>query len=258
MSRSLPIIMATLLLQALPAHAQSPTSLASSLSLYSSYEARGLTFTDGIVGQATAELAFTRRGTSLAAGAWANMEPPLSGAARRRMLPADVGGPSEINLFASVARDFGSAEVELGTIHFLFPHGFDFSAPDLLVELYARVQLPAPGAPALTALYDMTARGWYAQLQTRQEHAFGGGFASITAELGASLGQSDAGEYYAADGITHASTILALSWSAGGVSIGPDVRWTYAIDPATRPGGALRVGRMKGTAGITASWSPAY
>lgn len=256
MKRGGVILLAAALLWAPPLRAQSGVELRSSLAVYSAYEARGLTFTDGLVAQATVEIEGRAAGFGLAAGAWTNMEPPSAATSRLRMLPAEVGGPSEVNLYATITRHAGPVELELGTIHFLFPRGFDFSRPGLLVELYGRARLDARGSPELAAYYDFTAGGWYGKLQAGHERELGRGTVRATAGLGGSLGQADAGEYYAADGVTHVGAHVRYEWRAAGVTLGPEAGWSYGVDAATRAATSLQAGRSRVLLGFAVSWRP--
>jgi hypothetical protein len=249
------LFLASALLCAPALSAQVPLSLSSEVGLHSAYEGRGLTFTQGPVVQGSVAVGSRIAGLDVFLGAWANFE-MFEVRTGRRMLPSGVSGPSEINLYAGASRAVGPLAVEAGAIRFLFPTGFDFSAPEPITELYGTIGADLWLEPAMAAYYDMSARGWYGVASLQRSFPVTAGSGWLRAEVGASHGQADAGEYYGADGVTHAGLSGGVAWSAGALTIEPSVRWIYAVDAAAlQPGNRSAVGaRNKAVVAFSVSW----
>lgn len=115
-----------------PVEESCPVSFTATVDLYSAYVWRGMILSDKAVMQPGAVVAYdTGDFGTLAAGAWANMDldsPRSSGTASKSTL-------SEVDYFASWAKDIGSFSVEVGYTYYDFSDVPEFNVD----ELYGKI-----------------------------------------------------------------------------------------------------------------------
>ena len=221
--------------------------------LASAYEGRGLTFHEGVAGQLTADLVYAGPAGELRAGGWTNLE-LMRETAGPTMIDRAAPGMSEVNLYLSGTGPLGALSVSGGWIYFLWPTGFDFSDAGPLHEVFLGVSVPLaarPGASvSATAYYDFAARGTYAELRASTPlPAVAGATPSVGVTAAGVVGQE---EYYARpDGVTHVSLDVAVERPGRWTRIRPELRWTVAVDPATRVGAVPDGGRHKVHVGVS-------
>lgn len=217
------------------------------------YEGRGLTFHEGIAGQLTGDVVLAGPTGELRAGAWTNVE-LIREAAGPTMIDRAAPGLSEVNLYLAGTRALGALSLTGGWIYFLWPTGFDFSDAGPLHELFLGVAAPLPLGPGAavgaTAYYDFAARGTYAELRASSPlPAVGGAVPSVGVVVAGVVGQE---EYYARpDGVTHVGVEVAVERPGRWTRIRPELRWTVAMDPATRVGAVRDGGRHKIHVGVS-------
>lgn len=218
-----------------------------SVRLATAYEARGLTYHDGLAGQLTLDLALAGTAGELRAGAWTNVE-LLRQDGAPTMLAEAAPGMSEVNLYLSAARSVEWLDLSAGWIYFLWPTGFDFSDASPVHELFLGASVPIPGLAGgslgATTYYDFTARGAYGEVTAATAlPAIAGATPDLAATLAWILDQE---EYYdRADGLTHFSLTLGIEQPGRWTLLRPEVRWTLALDPAARTGALRDGGRQK-------------
>lgn len=237
---------AALVLAATGASAQT-LALDPAVRLATAYEARGLTYHDGLAGQLTLDLALAGPAGEIRAGAWTNVE-LLRQDGAPTMLADAAPGMSEVNLYLSAARTVEWLDLSAGWIYFLWPTGFDFSDASPVHELFLGAAIPLPGVPGgsigATTYYDFTARGAYGELTASTALP---SVAGLTPDLTATLAWIlDEEEYYdRADGLTHFGVTLGVEQPGHWTLLRPEVRWTLALDPAARVGAFRDGGRQK-------------
>jgi hypothetical protein len=212
-------------------------TLSGDASLWSEYQARGLTTTNRPVVQSTARISSTLRGVELAASLWASVE------GGRYRDPAhhisENGGAgvrvAEWNLVGEATVPLGRVRVTPGVLSYVFPNRAGTTSESNTVELYLTAEVDAPLTPTICLWRDIHAvRGSYGELGVRQDVGPLSFAATAGVNWSQSVGDGGALGYYERPGLTHTEWSVASAWQVGTLNVSPSAHVVFGRDPATR------------------------
>jgi len=264
------------------AAAQNTTTLGVDAALNSAYFWRGVTYTNKPVLQPDVYLTFGSKLT-VTGGGWANIE------LGQYDSPTDIseGGGlysfylTEFDWWGEANYPVGIATLTAGVTGYIFPNGAGFTPANNTVEVYGKVAFGVTLSPKLAVWYDVDKiDGAYFEASVSQPIKLTPGLSLTLGALGGlSTGQgcdpvagacTVSGNFYD-NGVTHVDISAALPFTAGPISINPNVHGIIGIDDWTTitsldPGNTTVVGGYTGVSshdfkaefGVTLSWSKAF
>jgi hypothetical protein len=264
------------------AAAQNSTTLGVDAALNSAYFWRGVTYTNKPVLQPDVYLTFGSK-LSITGGGWANIE---LGQYNGTTDISEGGGLysfylTEFDWWGEANYPVGIATLTAGVTGYIFPNGAGFTPANNTVEVYGKVAFATTLSPKVAGWYDVDKiKGAYFEASVALPIKLSPGLSLTLGALGGlNAGQgcdpvggacTVSGNFYD-NGVTHIDISAALPFTAGPISINPNIHgiigvddWTTitSLDPASTEvvGGYTGVSSndIKAVFGVTLSWSRAF
>jgi hypothetical protein len=270
------------------AAAQNTTTLGVDAALNSAYFWRGVTYTNKPVLQPDLYIT-TGSKLTVTAGGWANIE---LGKYNSTSDISEGGGLysfylTEFDWWGEANYPVGIATLTAGVTGYIFPNGAGFTRANNTVEVYGKAAFATTLSPKVAGWYDVDKiKGAYFELSVAQPIKLSPGLSlGLGALMGLSAGQgcnplaapptdtgacTVGGNFYD-NGVTHVDISAALPFTAGPISINPNVHGIIGVDNWTtvtsnNPANAIpywwyqgvNTHNFKAVFGVTLSWSKAF
>ncbi|MFI5209512.1 MAG: hypothetical protein ACHQ2E_03615 [Gemmatimonadales bacterium] len=268
--------------------AQNTTTFGVDAAFNSAYFWRGVTYTNKPVLQPDVYLTFGSK-LSVTGGGWANIE---LGQYNSTSDISEGGGLysfylTEFDWWGEANYPVGIATLTAGATGYIFPNGAGYTPASNTVEIYGKVALGTTLSPKAAVWYDVDKiKGAYFEFSVAQPIKLSPGLSlSLAALMGLSAGQgcdplaapptdtgacTVSGNFYD-NGVTHFDISAALPFTAGPISINPNVHGIIGVDdyttitsnnPSNTPPywwyQGVNTHDFKVEFGVTLSWSKAF
>ena len=240
-------------LAAVPASAQ--IEVGTEVALNSQYVWRGLNITSPFVIQPRL---WASRGTSqgtFTAGVWGNVE--VSDPGSDDLTLRGEAGLGQVDYFGEYTQGFGSLDVTIG-VNFQTFQGFPGASNANSPELYGSIGASLPLSPSLVVYHDVgEVKGAYIEASVGHSVAIFdfGAAAGFSAGQEANATAPEELAYFAESGLTHFDLSASTSFTAGTLSIAPEIRYQISQDANTKRTAQTRSARTHIWFGATVSWS---
>jgi hypothetical protein len=253
--------------------AQNTTTLGVDAALNSAYFWRGVTYTNKPVLQPDVYLTFGSK-LSVTGGGWANIE---LGQYNSTSDISEGGGLysfylTEFDWWGEANYPVGIATLTAGATGYIFPNGAGYTPASNTVEIYGKVALGTTLSPKAAVWYDVDKiKGAYFEFSVAQPIKLSPGLSLSLAAPPTDTGACTVSGNFYDNGVTHFDISAALPFTAGPISINPNVHGIIGVDdyttitsnnPSNTPPywwyQGVNTHDFKVEFGVTLSWSKAF